>query len=111
MLDIRCSTKILVTHLPPKQPDASKLLARTLAKSLREQFGADIREARLRARMSQTDVGRVTGKGQTYVSEIELGQTNITIDTMLELAHAVGLDVVLITRVRPAPRPKASSSE
>ena len=44
-----------------------------MAKSLREQFGRDVREARLRAGLSQTEVGTTTGKGQTYVSEIELG--------------------------------------
>jgi transcriptional regulator with XRE-family HTH domain len=66
-----------------------------MAKSLREQFGREIREARLQAGMSQTDLGELINKAQTYVSELEHGQINLTIDTMLLMAHAVGLKVVL----------------
>ena len=85
-------------------------MALATAKSLREQFGRELREARLRNGMSQTDVGRITKTGQTYVSSIELGQANLTLDTMLLLARAVGLDVAMTTC--PArPRTKRLSSD
>jgi transcriptional regulator with XRE-family HTH domain len=80
-----------------------------MAKEAREQFGRDLREARLRAGLSQTNVGQKTLKGQAYVSEIEAGKANVTLDTMFLMADAVGLEVVVTTRPTPS-RPKASSS-
>ena len=77
-----------------------------MAKSLREQFGRDVREARLRAGLSQTEVGTTTGKGQTYVSEIELGLADLTLDTMFLIAQSVGLEVVMTTRPLPPKSPR-----
>ena len=85
----------MVAPVARKRSTPSRKTALALAKSLREQFGREIREARLQAGMSQTDLGKLINKAQTYVSELEHGHINLTIDTMLLMAHAVGLKVVL----------------
>ena len=94
MLDHRLKETWLLP-LPTKRSASSRKVALAMAKSLREQFGREIREARLQAGMSQTDLGERINKAQTYVSELEHGHINLTIDTMLLMAHAVGLKVVL----------------
>src|SRR2546423_9343544 len=96
--------------MPAQLSTRGRKAALALAKDLREQFGRELREARLRTGMSQTDVGRITKKGQTYVSEIELGQANLTLDTMLLLAQAVGLDVAVTTSPARTQTKQASSA-
>jgi transcriptional regulator with XRE-family HTH domain len=71
-----------------------------MAKSLREQFGRDVREARLRAGLSQTEVGKTTGKGQTYVSEIELGLANLTLHSP-RLAAFFAIDIPRLLESMP----------
>ena len=56
-------------------------------------FGANCRQARLKAKLTQTDVQELTGIRQNYISEIENGVQNLTLDTMTTLARAVGTDV------------------
>lgn len=62
-------------------------------------FGANFREARLKAGLTQVDVAARTGIQQSHVSEIESGQQNLTLSTMVNLARVVGTDVrKLLTR-------------
>ena len=61
-------------------------------------IGAAIRDARIKAGLSQVEVGRLTRKGQPYQSEIEAGTVNMTMQTLLLVALAVGLEVEVITR-------------
>jgi transcriptional regulator with XRE-family HTH domain len=56
-------------------------------------FGANFREARLKAGMTQTDVEEITGIRQHYVSEIEHGLQNPTLYTMATLAGAIAAEV------------------
>ena len=81
-----------------------------MAKDLRVKLGAAIRDSRLKAGLSQAEVGKLTRKGQPYQSEIELGNVNLTLDTLLLVAAAVGLEIDVVTR--PAqPSIKPSSPE
>ena len=78
--------------------------ARAEAGTLLVRLGAAIRDARVKAGLSQTEVGKLTRKGQPYQSKIEGGNANMTIETLLLVASAVGLEVRVTTR------PKRSSS-
>ncbi|MDA8252565.1 MAG: helix-turn-helix transcriptional regulator [Rhodospirillales bacterium] len=56
-------------------------------------FGQNFRHARERAGLTQSDIEAHTGIKQHYVSQIENGKQNLTLDTMTALALAVGKDV------------------
>jgi len=60
---------------------------------MRVLFGANLRLARRKARLTQTEVQELTGIRQHYISEIENGRWNLTLDTMAALARAVGSKV------------------
>ena len=72
-----------MARLPPEQrsPSAARAIAA---------FGRNFREARGAAKLSQQDVERVTGIAQHYISTIERGRENPTLETMTRLADAVG---------------------
>lgn len=74
-------------------------------RKLREQIGRQFRQARLAAGLSQTTVAADIGMGATYVSEIESGYKNMTLDTLAGLAGYLGLDVkVVLTPKQPKPK-------
>ncbi len=52
-------------------------------------FGRNLRAARLAAGLSQQDVEKLTGMPQTFISTLERGAGNPTLDTMTRLAAAV----------------------
>jgi len=56
-------------------------------------FGANFRDARLKAGLTQADVVSRTGIQQADISRIENGLQNLTLSTMVILARAVGTDV------------------
>jgi transcriptional regulator with XRE-family HTH domain len=66
-----------------------------MSKLLSIEFGLALRDARLRAGLTQTDVAKRARVSQTYVSQVELGEQNVTLASMARLARAVGLDVSL----------------
>lgn len=72
------------------------------SEDMRVLFGANFRQARLKARLTQADVEELTGIRQHYISEIENGLQNLTLDTMTTLAQAIGTDVRAL--LRPPPR-------
>jgi ribosome-binding protein aMBF1 (putative translation factor) len=81
----------VVKPLPKRDKDQAKAAAMALS----EQFGRELRAARIKAGLSQQALGAMTGIGQAHVSEIELGRVNVTLETMLLLAHAARLNVSL----------------
>jgi len=56
----------------------------------RRRFAKNLREARLAAGLSQTDMEARTGIARTSLSDVEQGKQNVTIDLMDRLATAVG---------------------
>lgn len=69
-------------------------------------FGANFRKARLKAGISQSDVAEQAGMHQHYVSEIERGLQNPTLETMTMLADAIGAKVHLL--LKPPPKRRAN---
>jgi predicted XRE-type DNA-binding protein len=61
-------------------------------------FGANFRQARLKAELTQADVAALTGIQQPYISDIENGLQNLTISTMVTMARAVGTDIRTLLR-------------
>ena len=67
-------------------------------------FGLNVRHARLTAQMSQNELARQAGLQQQYVSQIENGRQNVTIDTAVRLADALGLELwTMLTSNGPGP--------
>ena len=54
-------------------------------------FGTNFLKARLAAGLSQQEVERLTGIRQHYISTLERGLENPTLDTMTRLAAALGV--------------------
>lgn len=61
-------------------------------------FGRNFREARRKAGLSQKDIERLTGTSQHYISTIERGLENPTLDVVTRLAEAVGKTLAELLR-------------
>ena len=61
-----------------------------------------LREARLRAGPSQLELAQRSGKGRVQIGRWEIGTVAPSLDTLIELIHACGLDLPL-TLVELAP--------
>ena len=74
---------------------------------LSQEFGKCIRELRTEMGMSQVEFGERCGFYQTYLSRIENGHANPTLNAIEVIANALGLTVFdLFDRIRP-PNTKA----
>jgi transcriptional regulator with XRE-family HTH domain len=61
-----------------------------------ESYGAAlIREARLRARMTQTELAEKTGRDRSVIARWEQGGVSPTVDNLLAVVHACGFDLPL----------------
>ncbi len=89
--------------MPAKRTGSSSKGTAETSEDMRALFGANVRQARLKAKLTQTDVQELTGIRQHYISEIENGVWNLTLDTMTTLAHALGTDVRALLK-RPSKR-------
>lgn len=67
----------------------------TLAKEFRMHFSKEIKNARLRKNLSQMELSEIMGVHQDYVSRIENGKVNISLDTMIKLAFHLDLSLKL----------------
>jgi transcriptional regulator with XRE-family HTH domain len=69
--------------------------------TLSQRFGRCVRQLRLETGLSQTEFGERCGFYQTYLSRIETGQANPTLNAMEVIATALGLTLYeLWDRVR-----------
>lgn len=74
--------------LPPEDTEDAEMAA-----ELQAAFGRNVREARLKANLTQAELSERCGLRQHHVSQIENGQINITLGTMARLARVFGNDV------------------
>ncbi len=65
----------------------------TLFMKTKEKFGIAVRKRRKELGLSQEDLGLRIGLDQGYVSRIEQGQMNITLDTMEEICKVLDVGV------------------
>jgi DNA-binding XRE family transcriptional regulator len=80
--------------LPPEDEKDAGLTA-----ELQVAFGRNVKAARLKANMTQTDLAERCGLRQHHLSQIENGQLNITLGTMARLARTFGEDVPTMLRI------------
>ncbi len=72
---------------------------------LLEQFGTCIRSLRLQKGLSQVEFGERCGFYQTYLSRIENGRANPTLNAIEVIANTLGLTVFdLFDKVKEIPR-------
>jgi transcriptional regulator with XRE-family HTH domain len=67
-------------------------------KKLRLTFAANVRAARRDQRISQEELGAKAGLDRTYVSSMERGQRNVSIDNIEKVAAALGVDASELLR-------------
>lgn len=67
-----------------------------VAANLLRRFGANLAAARLRAGLTQQELADLAGVPQPYISDIERGKQNITVQTMTDLSTAVREDVIVL---------------
>lgn len=61
--------------------------------AFRKQVGLRIRSGRAEQGLSLRKLGLMTGIDYAYLSNIENGRVNFTIDTLLKISDALGIDV------------------
>jgi DNA-binding XRE family transcriptional regulator len=69
-------------------------------------FGVNLKEARLKSALKQSDVATMTGLTQQYLSLIEAGQQNVTIKTMALLAKVVDHSLIHLLQEALGAAPK-----
>ena len=57
--------------------------------AVRKKFGTNFRKARLAAGLTQEEVSQISELSQPYISEVERGVSNISLDNMEKLAATV----------------------
>jgi transcriptional regulator with XRE-family HTH domain len=91
-------------YAPDGAPKPTRKPRTYISIELSAKFGLALRDARLRAELTQKNVAKRAQVSQTYVSRVELGEQDVTLASMARLARAVGLDVSLgITGDDPTP--------
>jgi transcriptional regulator with XRE-family HTH domain len=61
--------------------------------TLAQRFGRCVRQLRVEAGLSQVEFGERCGFYQTYLSRLERGQANPTLNAMEVIANALGLTI------------------
>ena len=67
-----------------------------------ESAGSMLREARVRARLSQSELGRRAGVAQSVISAYEAGARQPSVPTLARLIHSAGFELDM--RLRPSRR-------
>jgi len=77
--------------------------------TLETNFSANLRAARARADLTQTQLARLCGYGQTNVSKWDTGKSTPTVDQLLVIANALGTTAAdLLQGCTLPPRPPTS---
>lgn len=63
-----------------------------------EEIGLYIRNRRKRLGLTQQQVGDLAGVSDLFVRELEKGKTTVRLGLVIEVAHALGLSLVLTER-------------
>jgi DNA-binding XRE family transcriptional regulator len=90
--------------MPAKRLASSSEVTDKTLEEMRALFGANFRQARLKAKLTQVAVQELTGIQQHYISEVENGLHNPTLDTMTILAGAIGTNPRALLRPLPKRR-------
>jgi transcriptional regulator with XRE-family HTH domain len=64
-----------------------------MAISINVRFGANLRKIRLAKNFSQEQLAELSDLHRTYVSSVERGERNVTLQTAEKLAKALGISL------------------
>lgn len=64
-----------------------------LKKNIKQLFGQRVREIRRAKGISQEDLAQLAELNRTYISRIERGERNVSIETVARLATALGVEL------------------
>jgi transcriptional regulator with XRE-family HTH domain len=64
-----------------------------MANSIHVRFGINLRKIRLDKNISQEKLADLAGLHRTYVSSVERGERNVTLQTVERLAKALGVSM------------------
>lgn len=84
----------------PSQPDDTG----PIPDDIQAVFGRNLRAARAAQGLKQAELGEKAGLNQHYISRIEDGQVNLTLDTVKRLAAALGQDALVLLGGTPLDR-------
>lgn len=87
--------------MPKKRPELSQADGEPPSAELFERFGANFRDIRKEAGLTQAQVASLSGIEQTEISKIERGRVNMTLAKMQKLAKVVDHDVSVILSSSP----------
>ncbi|PGT83238.1 helix-turn-helix domain-containing protein [Bacillus sp. AFS040349] len=59
---------------------------------VKKKFGRQVREYRMIRNLSQQELAELTSLHRTYISDIERGLRNITLETIVTIAKALNVD-------------------
>ena len=65
---------------------------------LRKKFGRAVRQRRLAVGLSQEELAQRAGLHRTYVGSVERGERNVSLENIVRLAAALGLDASLLLK-------------
>ena len=63
-----------------------------------EHFSQRLREARTAQNLSQRELGKLAGVPQSHISKIESNQVDLRLSSLIAIANALDLELVLIPR-------------
>ncbi len=64
-----------------------------MSQNTAKRFGENMKKIRLKKGMSQGDIYRATKIERAYISNLEAGKQNPTLETMEKIAKALGVNV------------------
>jgi transcriptional regulator with XRE-family HTH domain len=64
-----------------------------MASSINDRFGTNLRKTRLGKGISQERLADLAGLHRTYISSVERGERNVTLQTVEKLARALGVSM------------------
>ena len=90
---------------PKPKDDASPTMDEPVSEDLQAIFGENLRAARLKGGLKQSDVAERSGLSQQRLSLIESGHINLTLKTMTRLAEVVGCSLIaMLQKAHGQPR-------
>jgi DNA-binding XRE family transcriptional regulator len=95
----RCRRPLGVTYIEIYLPKYLANLTPQTVVAFRQEVGGLIRRLRSRREITQTDLATLTGIHRTYLSRVERGRVMPSITALIQIAHALEVDKVLL-RVR-----------
>ena len=68
----------------------------------RHLFGSHVKEVRKEQSLTQTQLGSIVGRDRSYISKLERGLCNATLDTIVLLANGLGIaPAELLSDIQP----------